>query len=102
MPLTGPGPLSPQTTSMQAELPNPANFASFAQVVSEEEIAAVIPCGPRLEPIVQAIGQWVDAGFTELALLQIGPYQAEFCDFYAREFGPALTSLHARELISAA
>ena len=53
----------------------------------------MIPCGPRIEPIVQSIKQWVDAGFTELALMQIGPHQAEFCDFYTRELGPALQAL---------
>jgi len=78
---------------IRAELPNTTNFQSFAQVVSEEEVAQSIPCGPRVEPIVRAVKQWVAAGFTELALVQIGPTQAEFCDFYARELGPALRAL---------
>jgi hypothetical protein len=43
-----------------------------------------------------AVKQWVDAGFSELALVQIGPTQAAFCDFYVRELGPALRALRPR------
>ena len=61
--------------------------------MSEEQVAATIPCGPRVDTIVQAVKQWVDVGFTELALIQIGPEQAAFCDFFASELGPALRDL---------
>lgn len=78
---------------IQAELPNTFNFEAFAQVVSEEEVAQKIPCGPDLDRIVQTVKQYVDAGFTEVALVQIGPEQAAFCDLFARELGPALRKL---------
>jgi G6PDH family F420-dependent oxidoreductase len=78
---------------IRAELPGPTNFQSFAKAVSEEEVASMMPCGPRLDAVVQSVKAWVDAGFTELALVQIGPEQDAFCDFYARELGPALRAL---------
>jgi G6PDH family F420-dependent oxidoreductase len=78
---------------IRAELPNPTNFQSFSNVVSEEAVAQMIPCGPSVDNIVQSVKQWADAGFTELALVQIGPEQAAFCDFVARELGPALRAL---------
>lgn len=84
---------APADWKIRAELPNTTNFQSFASVVSEDQVAQIVPSGPRVEPIVQAVKQWVDAGFTELALIQIGPYQAEFCDFYTRGLGPALRQL---------
>lgn len=37
--------------------------------------------------------QFVDAGFGEVALVQIGDTQAEFCEFYARELSSALRAL---------
>jgi UTP-glucose-1-phosphate uridylyltransferase len=52
-----------------------------------------VPCGPKVEPIVQAVRQFVDAGYTEICLVQIGPDQAPVCDFFERELGPALRAL---------
>ena len=40
-----------------------------------------------------SVKKYVDAGFTEVALVQVGQNQAEFCDLYARELGPTLHAL---------
>lgn len=76
-----------------SELPNYVNFEAFVQTVTPEQVARKIPCGPDPEKIVQSVKQFVDAGFTEVALVQGGQNQAEFCDFYARELAPALKAL---------
>lgn len=78
---------------VKSELPNTANFMALADLVSEEQVARQIPCGPSQEPILETVQSFVDAGFSELALLQIGPDQAAFCDFFARELGPALRAV---------
>ncbi len=78
---------------IQAELPNPVNFAAFTKVVREEDIAEMVPCGPSADRIAEGVKRFVDAGFDEVALVQIGQNQAEFCDFYARELGPTLKAL---------
>lgn len=78
---------------VQAELPNPANFKAFSKVVSEEQVAAKAPCGPDLDKIVQSVKKYVDAGFTEVSLMQVGPLQAEFVDVFQRELGPELRKL---------
>lgn len=78
---------------IQAELPNTFNFEAFSQVVSEDQVAQTIPCGPDLDPIIQAVAGFRDAGYTEIALTQVGQSQAEFCDFFQEELGQELRTL---------
>lgn len=76
-----------------AELPNPVNFDAYSPLVREDEIAEMIPCGPDPDGIVEGIRQFTDAGFTHVALVQIGDTQKEFCDFYEKELADALWEL---------
>lgn len=78
---------------IQAELPGPVNFQAFVDIVHEEDVVQNITCGPDVDAIVEAAKTWADAGFDELALVQIGDTQAEFCEFYQRELGPRLAAL---------
>ncbi|MBP2337684.1 G6PDH family F420-dependent oxidoreductase [Saccharothrix coeruleofusca] len=76
---------------VNSELPGPAGFAGATQFVRPEDVAESIPCGPEVGPIVEAVGQFRDAGFTDLALIQIGgEHQREFLDFAKGELLPAL------------
>ena len=43
------------------------------------------PCGPDPERYVEAFRPFVDAGFDEVAITQIGPDQEGFFKFYERE-----------------
>lgn len=58
--------------AVNSDLPTPAGFAGAAQFVRPEDVAAQIPCGPDLDAIVQAAEPFWQAGFTDLALVQIG------------------------------
>lgn len=78
---------------LQSELPNTANFEAFTSVVSEEQVAQSVPCGPDLNRIAESVRKFADAGFTEVALVQIGPEQAAFCDLFERELGPKLRAI---------
>ncbi|WP_405145125.1 LLM class F420-dependent oxidoreductase [Sphaerisporangium sp. NBC_01403] len=69
-------------------LPLPRHFEQLAEIVSEEDATASTPCGPDPEAHLKAIKQYVDAGFDELYISQIGPDQDAFFDFYAREVLP--------------
>jgi hypothetical protein len=76
---------------VNAELPGPAGFAAATQFVTESDVAANIPCGPEVEPIVEAVKAFRTAGFTDLALVQIGgEHQDGFLDFAAQSLLPAL------------
>jgi len=72
------------------ELPSPVNFAAATAYVREEDMTSAIPHGPEVDAYVESIQGFKDAGFTELALVQIGPDQKAFCEWYATELRPAL------------
>jgi len=79
---------------VNAELPSTAAFAGATQFVTPEDIAESIPCGPDVEAHVKAVREFVDAGFTDVAVVQIGGVnQPEFLDWAERELVPALRSI---------
>ncbi len=69
-------------------LPSPRHFEQASQLVTEEQVGEQIACGPDPEEHVEAIQAYVDAGFDEVYVAQIGPDQDGFVDFYAREVLP--------------
>ena len=76
---------------VNAELPGPAGFDSASQFVRPEDVAESIPCGPDLDAIVKAVREFEDAGFTDLALVQIGDdTQHDFLQMAEKELLPAL------------
>ncbi|MEV8441745.1 LLM class F420-dependent oxidoreductase [Actinosynnema sp. NPDC051121] len=76
---------------VNSELPGTAGFAGATQFVRPEDVAAQIPCGPDVGPVVEAVAKFREAGFTDLALVQIGgDHQPEFLDFAKGELLPAL------------
>jgi G6PDH family F420-dependent oxidoreductase len=78
---------------VNAELPGPAGFAAATKFVTESDVAENIPCGPEAQPIVEAAKAFQAAGFTDLALVQIGgEHQDGFFDFAAESLLPALGS----------
>jgi G6PDH family F420-dependent oxidoreductase len=78
---------------VNAELPGPSGFAGATQFVRPEDVAESIPCGPDVAAIVAAVGEFTDAGFTDVALVQIGDErQDEFLEFAQSDLLPALRS----------
>jgi G6PDH family F420-dependent oxidoreductase len=79
---------------VNADLPNPDSFESATQFVTPEEVAEALSCGPDVEEHVEAIRPFIDAGFTEVALVQIGDEEQEaFFGWAEQELLPALRSL---------
>lgn len=79
---------------VNADLPNPDSFDSATQFVTPEQVAEAIPCGPDVEEHVEGIKPFIDAGFTEVALVQIGAQsQDQFIEWAEAELLPALRSL---------
>lgn len=72
------------------ELATPAHFAQVVQLVGEAEVSEVISCGPDPERHAQAIGAYLDAGFDEVYVQQIGADQAGFLRSFEREIRPRL------------
>ncbi len=66
---------------VNADLPTPAGFEAASQFVRPEDVADSIPCGPDLAAIVDAVRPYWEAGFTDVAVVQVGDEgQSEFLD----------------------
>jgi G6PDH family F420-dependent oxidoreductase len=78
---------------VNADLPTPAGFSGATQFVRPEDVAGSIPCGPDLDKIVEAVSAYWEAGFTDVALVQIGGDAQE--RFLAEAAGPLLEKLRA-------
>jgi G6PDH family F420-dependent oxidoreductase len=71
--------------AVNADLPTPAGFEGASSFVRPEDIAKQIPCGPDLDAVVQAVQPFWKAGFTDVAIVQVGDEgQAEFLDQAAK------------------
>ena len=78
---------------VNSELPGTAAFQAASQYVRDEDIAGSIPCGDSVEAVVRAVKNFADAGFTHVALCQIGgDAQADFIHWWEKELGPALSA----------
>ena len=70
---------------LSQELALPSHFEAAAANVTEEMVAEQVSCGPDPEVHVEAIHKYLDAGFDEVYINQIGPNQDGFFRFYERE-----------------
>jgi G6PDH family F420-dependent oxidoreductase len=76
---------------VNAELPGPSGFAAATQFVRPEDVAGSISCGPDTKQHVEALRPWAEAGFSHVALVQIGgETQPEFLDYAREELLPEL------------
>ncbi|HJQ04671.1 MAG TPA: TIGR03557 family F420-dependent LLM class oxidoreductase [Nocardioides sp.] len=79
--------------AVNAELPDPRGFAGASQFVREEDVAGSIPCGPDLDAIAEAVLAYPRAGFTDVALVQVGDRHQR--RFLGEAAGPLLDRLRA-------
>jgi len=78
---------------VNSELPGPSAFDAASQFVTPDDVADSIPCGDDVDAVVAATKPWVEAGFTHLALCQIGgDTQPDFVEWAERALLPALGS----------
>ncbi|MDQ0954470.1 G6PDH family F420-dependent oxidoreductase [Streptomyces phaeochromogenes] len=79
---------------VNSELPGPASFDTATQYTRPEDIAETIPCGDDVDTFVEAVRPYVTAGFTEIALVQVGgDHQLPFLDWAEKKLLPALNDL---------
>jgi G6PDH family F420-dependent oxidoreductase len=74
----------------QQELPLPQHFEELASLVTPDQLAERVPCGPDPEPILTSIRDYADAGFSHVAIHQIGD-EAAFIRFFAEQLAPKLS-----------
>ncbi|HEX3707807.1 MAG TPA: TIGR03557 family F420-dependent LLM class oxidoreductase [Mycobacteriales bacterium] len=76
---------------VNAELPGPAGFDAASSHVQLEDVAKQIPCGNDVGEFVEKIKPFSEAGFTHVALVQIGGAdQTGFIDWSSETLLPAL------------
>ncbi len=69
---------------------NPVNFEAASATVRPEDVADAFGCGPDVERHVEVIAAYAEAGFDHIALLNAGPDQDGFFDFFEQRLRPAL------------
>jgi G6PDH family F420-dependent oxidoreductase len=79
--------------NVNSDLPTTAGFAAASQFVRPEDVASSIPCGPDLDAVVEAVGAYWQAGFTDVGLVQVGDEGQD--RFLAEAAGPLLERLRA-------
>jgi len=78
---------------VNAELPSTAGFDQASSSVRPEDIAEQIPCGDDVDAVVTAAKKFFDAGYTDLALVQIDANQQDALFAAADKLLPALRAL---------
>ncbi len=79
--------------AVNADLPTPAGFAAASQFVRPEDVADAIACGPDLDELAESARPFLDAGFTDIAFVQVGDEGQD--RFLAEAAGPLLEKLRA-------
>lgn len=79
--------------AVNSDLPTTSGFAGASKFVRPEDVADTIPCGPDLDELVEKVAPFWEAGFTDVAVVQVGDeLQQRFLDEAA---GPLLEKLRA-------
>lgn len=81
------------TGQLSQDLPTWTHFEEAAEMVSEADAVESVPCGPDVEPIVESVTAYLDAGYDHLYFHQIGPDQEGFFRFWTDSLQPALGEL---------
>jgi coenzyme F420-dependent glucose-6-phosphate dehydrogenase len=76
---------------LSQELPLPRHFEQAAEMVTAEDVAEQVVCGPDAEAHVAKVKEFAEAGFDHVYVHQVGPDQEGFIDFYASEIIPAVS-----------
>lgn len=77
---------------LSQELPVPAHFEQASQHVTPEMVAAKISCGPDPQRHADSIRRYLDAGYDEVYVTQIGEDQAGFLKAFAEQIRPLLAA----------
>jgi hypothetical protein len=79
--------LQGETTTL---LPTAKHFEQAIAMVTEEQMAGAVVCGPDPERHLEGIRKCVEAGFDHVHVDQVGPDQEGFFRFYETEILPRL------------
>lgn len=75
---------------LSQDLRTPSHFMQASELVTAEQIGSSMSCGPDLDHHLKALREYVEAGFDEVLIAQVGPLQDEFFRFASEELLPGL------------
>jgi G6PDH family F420-dependent oxidoreductase len=75
----------------------PAHFEQAVKMLSEEDVADEIVCGPDPDPYIENLKEYEKAGFNKIFIHQVGSDQAGFFRFCERELIPRLGQMTGEE-----
>ncbi|HEX6304964.1 MAG TPA: hypothetical protein VFZ76_12285, partial [Anaerolineales bacterium] len=75
---------------LNQELATPQLMEQAASMVTEEDVAKKVVCGPDAEKHLHEIRKYADMGYDHVYIHQIGPDQDGFFRFYEAEVLPEL------------
>jgi G6PDH family F420-dependent oxidoreductase len=73
---------------LNQELPLPSEFADASELVTEEVVADKVVCGPDPDRHLAQLRTYLDSGYDEVYVNQIGPDQDAFFRCYAEQILP--------------
>ncbi|MEV6283006.1 TIGR03557 family F420-dependent LLM class oxidoreductase [Kribbella sp. NPDC051770] len=71
-------------------LPSPRHFEQATQLVTREATAKAIAAGPKADTHLEAFKPYVDAGFDEIYVANMGPHTPDMMTLYREEVLPEL------------
>jgi G6PDH family F420-dependent oxidoreductase len=72
------------------ELAMPSHYEAACEVLTPDQVAEKVVCGPDPDEHRKAIAEFEDAGFSRVYVHQVGRDQEPFFEFYEREILPEL------------
>jgi G6PDH family F420-dependent oxidoreductase len=71
-------------------LPSPRHFEQASSLVTVEQVRESVSCGSDISQHVEALGEYVDAGFDDVYVANMGPHYADMVRVFGAEVLPAL------------
>lgn len=75
---------------LSQELALPAYFESATELVTGDKVVESVPCGPDIQPILDQVEAYRQAGFTHIYLHQVGEQQEPFINMARTSIMPQL------------
>lgn len=75
---------------MAQVLPSPKHFEQAAQLVTPEKTREAVSCGSDVQRHVEALQPYVEAGFDDVYVANMGPHYEEMIRVFGAEVLPTL------------
>ena len=77
-------------TATTPDDPSQGTVEGIRELTTPDDVKKAVPCGPDAERVADSIREYVEVGFDELYVSQMGPDQEGMIRFYEREVLPRL------------